>query len=247
MLPVIADHRSIRNFQSKAIPCDVMEQMLRAATRASTVGTMQLYSIIVSESEEIKAALAPLHFNQPAATTAAALVTFCVDVARFSEWCKLREADPAYNNFAWFVNGAIDALLASENFALEAENNGLGICYLGTTTYTARDICRVLELPRGVVPITTVAVGYPVDTPELTARLPLAAVVHREKYEPYSPEKIDELYFDTENSEQTMRLLEINQAKNLAKIFTDKRYPRADNEKFSKEYLDVLREQGFLE
>ena len=54
-----------------------MEEILEAASRASTVGNMQLYSIIVTTSRELLEQLAPLHFNQPAATTAPVLLTFC--------------------------------------------------------------------------------------------------------------------------------------------------------------------------
>lgn len=248
MVEAIASHRSVRKFDKRAIPAQVMQQLIAAATRASTTGGMQLYSIIVTEDEEIKAELSPCHFGQPMVCGAAAVVTFCADVNRFSEWCRQRDAEPGYDNFMWFINGAIDALLASENFSLEAENQGLGICYLGTTTYTARDIIRILELPRGVVPITTVVVGYPEQPePPLTDRLPLAAVVHYGKYQAYTPQVIDELWAATEASEQTARLLEENNLPNLARIFTERRYKKDDSLHFSQEYLQVLRMQGFVE
>ena len=70
-----------------------MEEILEAASRASTVGNMQLYSIIVTTSRELLEQLAPLHFNQPAATTAPVLLTFCADIHRFSRWCELRGAE----------------------------------------------------------------------------------------------------------------------------------------------------------
>lgn len=246
MIRAISSHRSIRKFKNKPIPEAVMEQMLIAATRASTTGTMQLYSIIVSQSDSIKEQLSPCHFNQPSVIQCGAVVTFCADVNRFSQWCNQRDAHPAYHNFAWWVNASIDALLASGNFALEAENQGLGICYLGTTTYTASQIISILDLPRGVVPVTTIVVGYPDVDPPLTPRLPLGAVVHYEKYESYTADKIDQLYASIENSEQTQRLLLENELPNLAKIFTERRYKEQDNIHFSKEYMDVLRKQGFI-
>lgn len=246
MLAPIAFHRSIRRFENRAIPAHVMETVLAAAVRASTVGTMQLYSIVVSQSKDMLAKLAPLHFNQPAAATAPAIVTFCVDVARFSQWCRARNAEPSYNNFAWFINGSIDALLASQNFALEAENQSLGICYLGTTLYTAREICELLELPQGVVPITAIAIGYPDENPPLTPRLPLSGVVHYEKYKPYSETDINQIYNDTEASELTKTLVKDNKTENLAQIFTHKRYVKSDNEKYSKLFFELLIEQKLL-
>lgn len=247
MIKAIAEHRSVRKFKNQPIEPEKLEEILSAATRASTTGGMQLYSIVVCQSEQMKEKLSPCHFNQPMVRQAGAMVTFCADVHRFSTWCEQCGAEPAYHNFMWWVNAAIDALLASENFALEAENQGLGICYLGTTTYTADKIIDILELPRGVVPVTTIAVGYADVEPPLTTRLPLEAVVHYEKYEDYSSSKIDDLYRETEESESTKRLLEENGLPTLARVFTERRYKREDSLHFSRAYFEVLRQQGFVE
>lgn len=142
-------HRSIRKFKSRPIPVETLREILEAATRASTCGNMQLYSLIVTRDEALRNELAPCHFNQPMVRQAPCLVTVCADVHRFSMWCEQRDADPAYDNFEWFLNAATDALLATQNLCIEAESHGLGICILGTTLYTAGDIARILELPKG--------------------------------------------------------------------------------------------------
>ncbi len=85
--------------------------------------------------------------------------------------------------FSPLFTAAIDALLVAQNVCVAAEDAGLGICYLGTTTYMAGKIIEILDLPQGVVPVTTVTLGYPDEWPDLTDRLPLEAVVHREKYQ----------------------------------------------------------------
>ena len=174
------------------------------------------------------------------------MVTVCADVHRFTMWCEQRDADPAYDNFGWFLNAATDALLAAQNFCVEAELHGLGICYLGTTIYTAGEISRILELPKGVIPLTTIVVGYPDESPALTDRLPLEAVVHYEKYTDYTAAEIDELWAEREESELTKRLLEENGLDNLAKVFTERRYVRRDNLAFSASYFALLKEKGFF-
>ena len=158
----------------------LLQRILEAGTRASNTGNMQIYSIIVTTDPQIREQLSPCHFGQPMVTQAPIVLTFCVDVRRFSLWCRQRGADPQYDNFVWFVNGAIDAILASQNVCLEAESEGLGICYLGTTTYNADRIAEVLALPEGVIPVTTVTMGYPDKLPPPTDRLPLEGVIHRE-------------------------------------------------------------------
>lgn len=190
--------------------------------------------------------LASLHFNQPAATTAPVLLTFCADIHRFSRWCELRGAEPGYDNFCWFMNGVTDALLASQNACLEAEAHGLGICYLGTTLYNAGEIARILRLPKGVLPVMTVAMGYPETLPPLTDRLPLDAVVHRNTYTDYTPERLEILWREREASAETQQLLAENRLPNLARIFTERRYVREDNVTFSRKYFDELVEQGFF-
>ncbi len=240
------EHRSIRKYKPDPIPEEILQRVLQAAVRASNTGNMQVYSIVVTREEEMKEKLAPCHFNQPMVREAPVLLTFCADVHRFSRWCELRGARPEYENFLWFVNGAIDATLASQNAALEAEHHGLGICYLGTTTYTADKISEILELPRGVIPVTTLVVGYPDETPPVTDRLPLEAVVHQEKYRIDSGEQTGQWWAEKENSEEARRLMEINGLPNLARIFTERRYKGEDNLRFSEAYLEVLKKQGFL-
>lgn len=239
-------HRSIRKFKSAPIPEETLREILEAATRASTCGNMQLYSLVVTRDEEMRRRLLPCHFGQRMVVEAPCTVTVCADIHRFSTWCRQRGAEPAYDNFGWFLTATIDALLAAQNLVVAAETAGLGICYLGTTIYTAGEICRVLDLPKGVLPVTTVVVGYPDEKPELTDRLPLEAVIHYEKYNDYTAAEIDELWAEREESELTKRLLAENGLPNLARIFTERRYVREDNLSISRSYLALLKERGFL-
>ncbi len=246
MVKEIFNHRSIRKFKSEPIKAEAMEKILEAASRASTCGNMQCYSLIVSQSPEMLSALSPLHFGQVERMNGQCVVTVCADMNRFSEWCRLRDAEPEYDNLMWFLNGAIDGLMAAQNLTLEAESNGIGICVLGTTLYTADAMCELLELPEGVIPVTAIVMGYPDEQPPLTDRLPMEAIVHQEKYTAYTPEKIEELWAERENSADTKALLEENNLPNLAQIFTKNRYKGSDNVTFSKKYLELLKKQGFM-
>ncbi len=246
MIDAILNHKSIRKYKNTPVSEKDLQEILEAGTRASTTGNMQVYSIIVTRDEEMKKKLAPTHFNQPMATQAPVLLTFCADINRFSKWCEQRNAEPGYDNFLWFTNAVIDAMLVAQNCCIAAEDKGLGICYLGTTTYTADKIIEILNLPKGVIPITTVVVGYADENPGLTDRLPLEGVVHYETYKDYSVEDIDRIYEEKESLESTKALLEENQKETLAQIFTDNRYKKADNQYFSKVFLKVLEDQGFF-
>jgi len=245
-MQAIMSHRTIRKYKTDSIDDATLNEILLAGTRASTTGNMQVYSIVVTTDAQIKKQLAPCHFNQGMVTQAPVVLTFCADFNRFNKWCTQRKADPGYDNFLSFTTAAIDALLAAQNVCIAAEDRGLGICYLGTTTYMAAKIIEVLGLPKGVVPITTVVVGYPEEIPGLTDRLPLEAVIHREIYHDYSPADIDRLYAEKEAMPSTKKLLEENNKETLAQVFTDNRYAKKDNVAFSKALLKVLHDQGFM-
>jgi nitroreductase len=245
-ITTINNHRSIRKFKQDSIGDEILNQILIAGSRASTTGNMQVYSIIVTKDEERKRKLWELHFRQNMVLQAPVILTFCADFYRFNQWCFLRDAQPGYDNFLSFYTASIDALLAAQNVAIAAESFGLGICYLGTTTYMAEPIIDLLNCPEGVVPVTTLVVGYPDESPELTDRLPMDAIVHLESYQDFTKEKINQLYAEKENLPLTTKLLEENQLENLAKIFTQKRYTKKDNVAFSKSFLDAINKQGFM-
>lgn len=246
MLDFLNSRRTIRRYTGRPIDPALLDRLLEAACRASNTGNMQAYSVVVTTDPAIKAALAPAHFNQPMVQAAPAVLTWCADYNRFSRWCECRHADACYDNFQSFMASAIDTLLAAQTFATAAEAEGLGICYLGTTTYNAGEIIDVLHLPRLVVPVTTITVGWPDEQPAQTDRLPLDATVHRDTYRDFTPEDIDRLYAAKESLPENLQFVRENNKETLAQVFTDVRYPRRNNEPFSDKFIAVLKQQGFL-
>ena len=246
MMDTILQHKSIRKYKPISISNELLNKILNAGTRASTTGNMQVYSIIVSKDEKIKQKLWEAHFKQNMVLQAPIILTFCADFNRFNKWCEQRKAVPGYDNFLSFFTAAIDALLVAQNVVIAAESEGLGICYLGTTTYMAENIIDILKLPKFVVPITTLTLGYPDESPPLTERLPLESVIHFETYKDYSSTDIDKAYLEKELLPQTQELIKINQTETLAQIFTEKRYTKKDNIAFSEALLKVIKKQGFF-
>jgi nitroreductase len=240
------NRRTIRKYSSKAVSDDLLNELLDAGCRSSTTGNMQVYSIIVTRDKAQKRELSPLHFNQKMVLEAPILLTFCADFNRFNKWCRLRNAEPGYDNFLSFLTAAIDALLVAQTICIAAEARGLGICYLGTTTYMAHKIIEVLKLPKGVVPVTAITLGWPAEHPEQPDRLPLDAVIHKEIYSDYSDSDIERFYSDKERRNDSMQFMKENNKTTLAQVFTDIRYKKEDNVFFSKMLLQVLKDQGFM-
>lgn len=246
MIDILTNRRTIRKYSKEDISEELLTELLNASCRASTTGNMQVYSIIETRDDEMKAKLAPCHFNQTMTKEAPLVLTFCADFNRFNKWCLQRKAKPAYNNFLSFFTAAIDAIIVAQTLCIAAEAKGLGICYLGTTIYMTEKIIDILNLPPGVIPITTVTLGWPDEKPDQIDRLPLNAIVHKEVYKDYNKEDINRIFKEKEDRADSKQFIEENNKETLAQVFTDVRYKKSDNETFSDLLLKIIKTQGFM-
>lgn len=238
--------RSIRKYSDQAVSDELLNRLMNEAARTQTMGNLQLYSVVVTRSAEMKAKLAPAHFNQPMVTEAPVVLTICADFNRTSSWARCRKAEPGYDNFLSFMNAAIDALLFTQTLCNLMDEEGLGYCYLGTTVYQPQQIIDLLHLPQLVMPVATLTVGWPAEQPPLSDRLPLESFVHQERYNDYLADDIDRYYGYKESLPENREFVAINHKETLAQVFTDIRYTRKDNEALSDVLIETLRRQGFI-
>ena len=239
----INTRKTIRKYSRMDVADNLLRTLLEKAERTPTMGNLQLYSVVVTRKAEMKAKLAPAHFNQPMVTAAPVVLTFCADFRRTTLWAENRQATPGYDNFLSFLNAATDALLYCQTFCNLAEEEGLGTCFLGTTIYNPKTIIDVLQLPRLVMPVATITLGWPDEAPALTDRLPIDSIIHNETYEDYTPDRIDAFYLHKEELDENKHFVEINNKETLAQVFTDLRYTKEANEAISKVLLETLKEQ----
>lgn len=242
----LSTRRTIRQYSNQEVSQELLNRLLAEASRTQTMGNLQLYSVVVTRSDEMKQKLAPAHFNQPMVTQAPVVLTICADFNRTSTWARCRNAEPGYDNFLSFINAATDALLYTQTLCNLMDEEGLGYCYLGTTVYQPQQIIDILELPRLTMPVATLTVGWPAEEPVQSDRLPLESFVHEETYTDYLAMDIDKYYETKEHLPENLEFVRINQKETLAQIFTDIRYTRKDNETMSEGLIDTLKRQGFL-
>ena len=238
--------RTIRKYADREVEEQLLNRLMEEAARTQTMGNLQLYSVIVTRSREMKKLLAPAHFNQPMVTEAPVVLTICADFNRTSFWARCRKAEPGYDNLLSFLNAATDALLYTQTLCCLMDEEGLGYCYLGTTVYQPQQIIDALHLPKLTMPVATLTVGWPAEEPALTDRLPLESFVHEERYNDYMGMDIDTYYYEKEHLPENEHFVRINHKETLAQVYTDIRYTRDDNEALSEELVDVLARQGFL-
>ncbi|MCI6308301.1 MAG: nitroreductase family protein [Prevotella sp.] len=245
-MQTINTRRSIRRYQDKDVDNTLLTRLIKEAERTQTMGNLQLYSVVVTRSEELKTKLAPAHFNQPMVTGAPVVLTFCADYRRTTLWAEQRQATPGYDNPLSFVNAMTDALLFCQTFCNLAEEEGLGCCFLGTTVYQPQSIIDTLQLPELVFPVATITLGWPDENPPLSDRLPVSTIIHEETFHDYSVADIDKAYAYKEQLDENKEFVKINNKQTLAQVFTDCRYTKADCEAMSETLLEALRKQKFL-
>lgn len=245
MTSYFSERKSVRKFSGKSVGETLLREILTKAMKAPTTGNMQLYSVVVTRDSGMLEKLAPLHFSQPA-TKAPVLLTVCADLYRFTRWCEVSKADAGFDNFLSFTSAFADAIIYSQQIVTIAEMEGLGTCYLGTVTYNAPEISKLLNLPRLVVPVACIALGWPEEDGEPTERLELDGIMHEETYRRPSDTEIVDIFKIKEDFAPNAGYVKENNKENLAQVFAEVRYPRQMNEDFSKKFLDYLKENGIL-
>ena len=238
--------RTVRHYSEQPVSDELLNSLLEQASHTQTMGNLQLYSVIVTRDDENKRRLALAHFGQPMVTEAPVVLTFVADFRRVTDWAEMRNAHPGYDNILSYQNACTDALLFCQTFCNLAEEAGLGLCFLGTTIYNPDLIVKELQLPLLTFPVATITLGWPDGESPLSDKLPLRAFVHSESYEPYTPERIDDIYAYRESLPENHRFVEENGLETLAQVFTDVRYTGEANVQMSETLMETLRCQGFM-
>ncbi len=240
-LEFFTNRASVRAFDpDRHVSEELLDKLLYAASHAPSTGNMQLYTVIVTRDPERKAHLAHRHLDQPAARNCDVMLTVCADVHRFDLWCKARKALSGLNNPGGRMSAIEDASIFAQQFITAAEMNGLGCCYLGSAAYDMAGFTEALRLPKGVIPLFGIAVGWPSAVGTPSDRLPLDAIVSREVYHEPTLADIDSYYAEKENLEESAKYIAENNKETLAQVYADVRYPRERNERTGVELLKFL-------
>lgn len=71
----------------------------------------------------------------------------------------------------------MDACFVAQNMTMAAECLGLGSVYIGFA-FANDELIKELELPKGVLPLTLLCVGYPDEHPPTRPRWPVSSILH---------------------------------------------------------------------
>lgn len=250
-------HRSVRAYQPRAVDPALIDRVLEEALQgSSSSGNLNMVSVIKTFDIERKAHLCELHSGQPMVLQAPLVLTFCADSFRTRQWLAQRGARLNFGNFiSWHV-AAFDAIILAQTTALALESHGLGICYMGTTLHVMAEIAEYLECPDHCLPVTSMVVGWPAESPAQRDRLPSAAWIHNERYQRPSKEDIDRLFMARDLNgwnryrnlgEHMVRKMDEMGITSLAQYYTsDMKYSPQEFARDSEKLRALLEAKGFM-
>ncbi len=247
----LLDHRSVRKFQQIPVEPEKVDLILKAGTRAATAGNLQLYSFVVIEDMKRKKELEGAWKKRFVDLSGSPLIIFAMaDLYRVKRWLELHSDRPISNDGAYSLFRAVwDALIALQNMVVAAESMGLGTCYFASALFM--DIHQLLGAPRHVVPAGMVCMGYPDETPDLSMRLPIEAVVHRDRYRIPSDEDINSWYHERDQvwdkvSDKVKEKLRKDNISGIAQALAVQKFSAEILAEFDQGMTDNLRRGGFL-
>lgn len=250
VIDCLLNHRSVRKYIQKPIEPEKMELILRAGIRAATAGNLQLYSFIVLEDEDKKKELDKAWDTRAIRIAASpAVIIALVDQYRVRRWLELNSKREIINNRPNnFFLAIWDTLIALQNMVVAAESLGIGTCYIGSILEI--NVQNILGVPEYVFPAGMVCMGYPEEVPDLSMRLPLEAVVHKNSYRLPTDDDIAEWYQERDNVWETVsdnvkeRLAE-QDIHGIAQALAVQRYSDEVTDKRSKGIRENLRKSKF--
>ena len=175
--------RCIRRYTDAPVPDELLHTLLACAQSAPTKSNLQQYSIIVTTDRDLRMKLADLNPDTGHMKYCPVFLTFCADMRRAKRLTEKHGYAFANNNMDTFLNATVDAALAMQCFITAAEAAGLGCAPISQVRNRMQDFCDALDIPEGVFPIAGLTLGWPDWEGRMNARLPMEAVIHREKYD----------------------------------------------------------------
>ncbi|MBZ9578576.1 nitroreductase family protein [Patescibacteria group bacterium] len=153
LLKIIKERRSIRKFQPKPIPEEIINKLIEALIWAPSAGNLQSRKFYFVFDDEIKEKLAVAAFGQSSIAQAPLVVIGCAD----------DKISQRYGEKGRKLHSICDVSASIQNMMLLIHEQGLGSVWIGG--FDKREIVKILNLPENLHPIAIVPVGYPAEKP----------------------------------------------------------------------------------
>lgn len=161
-IEALKGRRSIRRYEVKPVPKEIIEQIVDAARLAPSANNIQPWEFIVVTEQESRTRIADLtDYGKFIAQSGACVAVFSKGVKHYLE----------------------DGSAATENILVSAHAMGLGTCWVaGYKKDYAEPVRQFLGVPDGYELVALIALGYPAEKAEPHDKRSLEDVLHWERY-----------------------------------------------------------------
>ncbi len=146
---VILTRRSIRQFKSKKIPKDILNNIIRAAMYAPSAHDQQPWQFIVIDDRKLLDIISEKHPYASMCKTAPLAILVCADLT-FEQ-----------SKDMWIL----DCAAATQNILLASCDFGIGSVWVGV--YFRKKYIEIFttlfKLPKHIIPISLIPLGYPAE------------------------------------------------------------------------------------
>jgi coenzyme F420-0:L-glutamate ligase / coenzyme F420-1:gamma-L-glutamate ligase len=197
LLDELKSRRSVRKYQPKSIPQELIKGVLTAASWAPSAHNAQPWRFIVLTEASSKRKLAGgmaqawavdmakdgqkidetnLFERVERFATAPILILACVTMEDMN-----KQPDEKRQNAERDL--ALESLgAAMQNLLLAADAKGLGACWFCAPAFCKEAVRKNLKIPKEVEPAALVAIGYPAEKPFAPQRKPLGDFCFKDKW-----------------------------------------------------------------
>jgi nitroreductase len=155
---LVLSRRSIRRYETRKIPQEVLDKILEAGRKAPTADNRQPWHFIVITDPEIKEKLLQDEYNVQAAS-------FIKEAPVTIVGCGLVREDE-YTQKWGTIYSILDTTIALQNMVIAAWAMGIGSCWIGVQATPFDDIVRrLLKIPKDWKIIALISFGYPAKQP----------------------------------------------------------------------------------
>ncbi len=167
VLEAIKKRQSVRSYQDKEIPEEILQQILEAGRLAPSACNNQPWKFIVVRDKKLREKLVAACKNQKFVGEAPVIIVGCATA-------------PSYLMGSGEYSYPIDLAIALDHMSLEAAALGLGTCWIGAF-YQDR-VKEILGIPEGVKVVALMTLGYPKNLGPKSGRRPWSEIVDYDRY-----------------------------------------------------------------
>jgi len=154
-LELVKKRKSVRAYSSRPIPKDMLKRCLEAARMAPSACNSQPWSFIIIDNEELKNKVAAAAFSGIYAMNDFACKAPVLAVAITEHSAYTAALGGLFRGIHF---NRIDIGIACQHFVLQAQEEGLGSCWLGWFNENA--VKKILNVPKHKK-IDIISLGYP--------------------------------------------------------------------------------------